>query len=135
MTFRSWVVDTMAVCSSSIKYRYKNIKNPDTAICYARIFLWIRAIKNPRPVVFEYGTRSGPEGNRTPVRKSIPCTSTIIVRSLTFPLPDDNEQPSGFGSFIIRLQAQSFACIVSHMVDARILMCECIRADEQQLGC
>ena len=24
---------------------------------------------------------------------------------------------------------------VSHMVDVRFLKCECIRADEQQLGC
>ena len=32
----------------------------------------------------------GPEGNRTPVRKPIPCSSTIIVSSLTFPPSDEN---------------------------------------------
>ena len=45
--------------------------------------------------------KSGPEGNRTPVRKSIPCSSTIIVCYLSFPLPSENRHPDGFSSFII----------------------------------
>ena len=52
---------------------------------------------------------SGAEGNRTPVRKSIPCSSTIIVLYLTFPLPSEKGHPDGFSSFIIRPYAQSFA--------------------------
>lgn len=78
---------------------------------------------------------SGPGGNRTRVQKPIPCTSTIIVRSFTFPLPYGNEHPYGFSSFIIRLSTQSFADIVSHIVDARYLRCGSPGADMQQLGC
>ena len=72
---------------------------------------------------------SGPEGNRTPVQKPIPCSSTIIVRSLTFPPPDENEHPSGFGSFILRPHTQSFACVVSYKIDAWVLMCRSTRSD------
>ena len=78
---------------------------------------------------------SGPGGNRTRVQKPIPCTSTIIVRSLRFPLLHGNEHPCRFGSFILRLTAQSFAAIVSHMFDAGFPMCECVRSDMQHLGC
>ena len=35
---------------------------------------------------------------------------------------------------MIRLTAQSFAVIVSHMFDARSLRCECPEADMRQLG-
>ena len=35
-------------------------------------------------------TPYGPGGNRTRVQKPIPCTSTIIVSYLTFPLPYEN---------------------------------------------
>ena len=73
--------------------------------------------------------KSGPEGNRTPVRKSIPCSSTIIVLYFSFPLPPEKGHPDGFSSFIIRPHAQSFACVVSHIVDAGILKCGCSKAD------
>lgn len=78
---------------------------------------------------------NGPGGNRTRVQKPIPCTSTIIVRSFSFPLPYGNEHPYGFSSFIIRLQVQSFASIVSRIVGARFPECGCPGADMQQLGC
>ena len=78
---------------------------------------------------------SGPGGNRTRVQKPIPCTSTIIVRSFTFPLLHGNEHPCRFSSFILRLAAQSFADIVSHMFDTGFPMCECIRSGMQHLGC
>lgn len=78
---------------------------------------------------------SGPGGSRTRVQKPIPCTSTIIVRSLSFPLPHGNEHPYGFSSFIIRLPAQSFADIVSRIVGARLPECGCPGADMQHLGC
>ena len=73
--------------------------------------------------------KSGPEGNRTPVRKSIPCSSTIIVPYLTFPLPSGKKHSDGFSSFIIRPHAQSFACVVSYIVDARVLKCRCLKSD------
>ena len=69
--------------------------------------------------------KSGAEGNRTPVRKSIPCSSTIIVCYLTFPPPSGSRHPDGFSSFILRPQAQSFACVVSCIVDARFSKCRC----------
>ena len=78
---------------------------------------------------------SGPGGNRTRVQKPIPCTSTIIVRSFSFPLLHGNEHPCRFSSFILRLTAQSFADIVSHMFDTGFPMCECIRSGMQHLGC
>ena len=34
--------------------------------------------------------KSGPGGNRTRVQKPIPCTSTIIVSSFSFPLLYEN---------------------------------------------
>ena len=73
--------------------------------------------------------KSGAEGNRTPVRKPIPCSSTIIVPYLTFPPPSEKGLPDGFSSFIIRPYAQSFAHVVSHIVDARVLKCECFKSD------
>lgn len=39
---------------------------------------------------FDMFSLSGPGGNRTRVQKPVPCTSTIIVSSLTFPLPHEN---------------------------------------------
>lgn len=73
--------------------------------------------------------KSGAEGNRTPVRKSIPCSSTIIVPYLTFPLPSGKKHSDGFSSFIIRPHTQSFACVVSYIVDARVLKCRCLKSD------
>ena len=79
--------------------------------------------------MFDYHTPSGPDGSRTRVRKPIPRPSTSVVCSLTFPPPDGNKHPAGFGSFMIRPYAQSFACVVSHIVEAGSLMCECTKAD------
>ena len=73
--------------------------------------------------------KSGAEGNRTPVRKSIPCSSTIIVPYLTFPLPSGKKHSDGFSSFIIRPHVQSFTCVVSYIVDARVLKCRCLKSD------
>jgi hypothetical protein len=44
---------------------------------------------------------------------------------LTFPLPYGHRQPYGFSSFILRLTAQSFAGIVSHIDDAGDPAYEC----------
>ena len=87
------------------------------------------------PPVFAPSRPSGAGGNRTRVQKSIPCTSTIIVRSFSFPLPHGNEHPCGFSSFILRLTVQSFAVIVSHIFDTGFPMCECAGSGMQHLGC
>lgn len=39
---------------------------------------------------FDASSFGGPGGNRTRVQKPVPCTSTIIVSYLTFPLPYEN---------------------------------------------
>ena len=71
----------------------------------------------------------GLDGSRTRVQKPIPCPSTSVVYSLTFPPPHENKHPCGFSSFMIRPQVQSLACVVSHRVEAWILKCECPRSD------
>ena len=61
--------------------------------------------------------------------------SPITVADLTFPRSYAHRQAYDLSSFIIHLPGQSLPDKVSHKVDARFPMCECIRADEQQLGC
>ena len=78
---------------------------------------------------FDLFSFSGLDGSRTRVRNTIPCPSTSVVYYLTFPLPHDNKQPCGFSSFMIRPMAQSFANVVSHIVEAWVLKCECSRSD------
>ena len=76
--------------------------------------------------------RSGVDGSRTRVQKPIPCPSTIIVPfcgQAPFPRRIRKEQPMRFGSFIIRPRGQSLARVVSHIVEAPILACECVRRD------
>ena len=92
-------------------------------------------LKTLRHQPFRSDAANGAGGNRTRVQKPIPCTSTIIVRSFSFPLLHGNEHPYRFSSFILRLTAQSFADIVSHMFDTGFPMCECIRSGMQHLGC
>ena len=74
-------------------------------------------------------TDNGSDGSRTRVQKPIPCPSTSLVCYLTFPLPHENRHPYGFSSFMLRPQVQSLACVVSHIVEAWILRCECLRSD------
>lgn len=64
---------------------------------------------------------NGPGGSRTRVQKPIPCTSTIIVSSFRFPRLHENGHPYSFGSFMIRLTAQSLTAIVSHKSRCQIL--------------
>ena len=61
--------------------------------------------------------------------------SPITVAVLTFPWMYAHRQAYNLSSFMIHLPGQSLPGKVSHIVDARPLKCECIRADEQQLGC
>ena len=61
--------------------------------------------------------------------------SPITVAVLTFPPQHAHRQAYCFSSFMIHLPGQSLPGKVSHMVDVRFLKCECIRADEQHLGC
>lgn len=71
----------------------------------------------------------GPEGSRTPVRKPIPCSSTIIVDCLTFPPVHENQHPCTFSSFMIRPASQSFDTVVSYMFEAWVLKCRCFKSD------
>jgi len=73
--------------------------------------------------------RHGDDGSRTRVQKSIPRSSTIIAGYLTFPLSAGSRHSADFSSFMIRPYAQSFAYVVSHIVDAWVLKCECLRSD------
>ena len=80
-----------------------------------------------------YGPRllynGGGEGSRTPVRKPIPCSSTIIVDCLTFPPVHGNQHPCTFSSFMIRPASQSFDTVVSYMFEAWVLKCRCFKSD------
>ena len=78
---------------------------------------------------YRYFHLNGLDESRTRVRRKIPCPSTSVVCSLTFPLRPGNKHPERFSSFIIRPLPQSFDSVVSHIVEAGILRCECPRAD------
>ena len=56
------------------------------------------------------------------------AASPITVADLTFPWRHAHRQAYCFSSFMIHLPGQSLPGKVSHMVDARSLKCECIRA-------
>ena len=60
---------------------------------------------------------------------SIHKSNGIVDRFRTFPPESGSRHPDPFGSFMIRLQGQSLTCIVSHIVDARVLKCECSKSD------
>ena len=60
--------------------------------------------------------------------------SPITVAVFTFPPQHAGGQAYCFSSFMIHLPGQSLPDKVSHIVDARLLMCECIRTDELHLG-
>ena len=77
------------------------IKNNDTVYHFrniqCRYFYFLRYTKQNvflytiiSHTEFDMFSLSGPGGNRTRVQKPVPCTSTIIVSSLTFPLPHEN---------------------------------------------
>lgn len=77
------------------------------------------------PAVFA----DGPDGNRTRVQKPIPCPSTSVVYSLTFPPQDLNKHNSCFSSFMIRPHTQSLICVVSCIVEAWLPECRCPGSD------
>lgn len=83
----------------------------------------------PENTAFSSISDDGVDGSRTRVQKPIPCPSTSVVYSLTFPPRPGNKHPEHFSSFMLRPYAQSFAYVVSHMFEAGILRCECPRAD------
>ena len=110
---------------TSLNWKTSFNKRLCTMTCKAFIYAFLqekRRFYNKPPF-------SGLDGSRTRVRNTIPCPSTSVVYYLTFPLPHDNKQPCGFSSFMIRPMAQSFANVVSHIVEAWVLKCECSRSD------
>ena len=98
-------------------------------LCTITCKAFINALLQEKRRFYHKPPFSGLDGSRTRVRNTIPCPSTSVVYYLTFPLPHDNKQPCGFSSFMIRPMAQSFANVVSHIVEAWVLKCECSRSD------
>ena len=60
--------------------------------------------------------------------------SPITAVPFSFPHPDGEQRPSGISSFILRLQTQSFACIVSRNYNAGYRKYGYNRADERHSG-
>ena len=126
--------DTVRGVITYLQYRcfpvdsiYNNRSHNYHSLCETKqnIFLYTTMLYR----VFDLLRFSGVDGSRTRVQKPIPCPSTSVVYSLTFPPPHENKHPCGFSSFMIRPQVQSLACVVSHRVEAWILKCECPRSD------
>ena len=118
--------DTVRGVITYLQYRcfpvdsiYNNRSHNYHSLCETKqnIFLYTTMLYR----VFDLLRFSGVDGSRTRVQKPIPCPSTSVVYYLTFPLPHDNKQPCGFSSFMIRPMAQSFANVVSHIVEAWVL--------------
>ena len=108
---------------------FKSKNNFNKRLCTITYKAFIYAVLQEKRRFYHKPPFSGLDGSRTRVRNTIPCPSTSVVYYLTFPLPHDNKQPCGFSSFMIRPVAQSFANVVSHIVEAWVLKCECSRSD------
>lgn len=133
--------DTVRGVITYLQYRcfpvdsiYNNRSHNYHSLCETRqnMFLYTTMLYR----VFDLLRFSGVDGSRTRVQKPIPCPSTIIVclfaaglAPAPFPPESGSRHPDPFGSFMIRLQGQSLTCIVSHIVDARVLKCECSKSD------
>lgn len=76
----------------------------------------------PKTQCFQAFPFSGAEGNRTPVRTQIQCTSTVIADILTFPPDNAYQQALPFSSFIYFPSPQSFGNEVSRRSMPGILM-------------
>lgn len=57
--------------------------------------------KQPRNEQSRLFCDGGAEGNRTPVRKQLGKNFSGCSLLFTFPHPDGNKHPAGFGSFMI----------------------------------
>jgi len=85
--------------------------------------------------MLEVDTKSGAEGNRTPVRKSIHCSfshySQSTMRGVTtlFPPSGADRQAPDFGSFIHLLSSQSFEDKGPRYFDAELLSRELLKVD------
>ncbi len=62
---------------------------------------WEKGNKNAPNLKSEAFFTGGAEGNRTPVRKQLGGNFSGRSLLFTFPYPDGNKHPAGFGSFII----------------------------------
>ena len=66
-----------------------------------------------------------PSITASPITVCYNCKPKVCM----FPPSIANRHALDFSSFIIRLHPQSFGCIVSYIVDARVLTCRCVRSD------
>ena len=120
-----WDIRVKSWGKTSLNWKNSFNKRLCTMTCKAFIY----ALLQEKRRFYHKPPFSGLDGSRTRVRNTIPCPSTSVVYYLTFPLPHDNKQPCGFSSFMRRPMAQSFANVVSHIVEAWVLKCECSRSD------
>ena len=118
-------------CSSLLDFSIPSLRfNVQSAVLAPSIdFPWSIGKRERRSSRFLTPFFYGPEGSRTPVRKPIPCSSTIIVDCLTFPPVHGNQHPCTFSSFMIRPASQSFDTVVSYMFEAWVLKCRCFKSD------
>ena len=108
----SFMLDSLFIKKNNVEYLFE--------------YLWKNQVAQTQYLSHFF---SGLDGSRTRVRNTIPCPSTSVVYYLTFPLPHDNKQPCGFSSFMIRPTAQSFADVVSYIVEAWVPKCRCSGSD------
>lgn len=106
--------------------KIKTAAEPSLCRCFVGQHKYVAENQHFGFVPVRYG---GDEGSRTPVRKPIPCSSTIIVDCLTFPPVHENQHPCTFSSFMIRPASQSFDTVVSYMFEAWVLKCRCFKSD------
>ena len=66
------------------------------------------------PNVFAFGIFGGAEGDRTPVRKQLGKNFSGCSLLFTFPHPDGNKHPAGFGSFIMHGARKALRTHVLH---------------------
>ena len=109
-----------------LQHTFPPLQRPIRRACpISQTPLWSIGKRERRSSRFLTPFSYGPEGSRTPVRKPIPCSSTIIVDCLTFPPVHGNQHPCTFSSFMIRPASQSFDTVVSYMFEAWVLKCRC----------
>ena len=124
---------TIFLCSSI--YYYSVIKSSDTVIIHK-----MQLFKKHRTRTYPFGfcafkapcdaSGYGPDGDRTRVQKSIPCSSTSVVCYLSFPLRRESRHPCRVSSFILRTMQQSLCTAVSRIFES---VSECAGASRRIL--
>ena len=85
----------------------------DKAYALSNLSLWTWGESNPCPKAHSL--------------RHLPLQSVILLSP--FPQFIASRHALNLSSFMIRLHPQSLGCIVSYIVDARVLTCRCVRSD------